>query len=247
MRAPDRVAFHILGIDILWYGVLVVTGIVLTMVVIFKRSRAHRLNPDRMLNYALITIPVGALGARIYYVAFEWDYYKANPSEIFDFRGGGLAVHGGLLFGIAALLILSRIWKDRPLDLLDLVAGAVPLGQAIGRWGNFFNEEAYGPPTDLPWAQIINGVGVHPTFLYESLWCFALFIFLQFMDRRQKFLGQIFLLYVMLYSLERFFIEGMRTDSLMLTANLKQAQVLSAVAFLAALIAYIRWRKKGKK
>jgi len=180
-------------------------------------------------------------------VAFEWDYYKANPSEIFDFRGGGLAVHGGLLFGIAALLVLSRIWKDRPLDLLDLVAGAVPLGQAIGRWGNFFNEEAYGPPTDLPWAQIINGVGVHPTFLYESLWCFALFIFLQFMDRRQKFLGQIFLLYVMLYSLERFFIEGMRTDSLMLTANLKQAQVLSAVAFLAALIAYIRWRKKGKK
>ncbi|MDR3072973.1 MAG: prolipoprotein diacylglyceryl transferase [Clostridiales Family XIII bacterium] len=248
MQAPDRVAISLFGIDILWYGVFLTVGIVLTILVITKRAPAHRISSDRILNYCIIAVLCGIVGARMYYVFFRWEYYSEDLGRILNLREGGLAVHGGLLFGLIVLLILCKIWKDRPLNVLDLFASAVPLGQAIGRWGNFFNEEAYGGPTDLPWAQIIDGQKVHPTFLYESIWCFLLFLFLQFLDRRRSFHGQIFLLYVILYSLERFFVEGLRTDSLMLTEHLRQAQVLSALAFFVAGCAYIYlWRKKKYK
>ena len=131
-------------------------------------------------------------------------------------------------------------------DMADLTFPQVALAQAIGRWGNFFNSEAHGGPTDLPWGIMVDGVKVHPTFLYESLWCFALFLFLLYVSKKRRFKYRIFLLYVILYSLERFFVEGLRTDSLMI-GSLRQAQVLSACAFAAGIILYVILSKRSKK
>ena len=147
--------------------------------------------------------------------------------------------------GFLAAILLCRLWDIRPLNLLDLTAPAIAIAQSIGRWGNYFNQEAHGGPTDLPWAISVNGQMVHPTFLYESIWCLLLFFILVFVDSSRKFEGQTFLLYGILYSLERFFVEWLRTDSLML-GPFKQAQVLSAAVFVIFLIAYINFRRKGK-
>ena len=138
------------------------------------------------------------------------------------------------------------IWKIRPLDILDLAAPCIALAQAIGRWGNYFNSEAHGGPTDLPWAVTVNGQTYHPTFLYESIWCFLLFLFLLYMDNRRTFEGQTICLYGMLYSVERFFVEALRTDSLMV-GPFKQAQVISFVIFVVCLAGYFILRNRGRK
>ncbi|MDR0851145.1 MAG: prolipoprotein diacylglyceryl transferase [Clostridiales Family XIII bacterium] len=244
MPTPDRIAFTVFGFDVMWYGILVALAIALTVAIICLRAPKHGVTSDKMLNYAIIVVIVGVIGARLYYVAFNWDWYGLDLARIFQLREGGLAIHGGLIFGALALLILCRFWKDHPLNLLDLCFAAVPIGQAVGRWGNYFNQEAHGGPTDLPWAisiQTAPGVfeSVHPTFLYESVWCLLLFVFLMFVDSHRKFKGQTFLLYCMLYSVERGLVEGLRTDSLMLFGVLKQAQVLSVIIFIAALIGYV--------
>jgi phosphatidylglycerol:prolipoprotein diacylglycerol transferase len=223
----------------MWYGILVALGIALAVATSCYRAPKHGLTSDKALNYAIIIVICGVIGARIYYVIFNWSYYGADLARIFQLREGGLAIHGGLLLGALTLIILCRFWKDNPLNLLDLFFVSVPLGQAIGRWGNYFNQEAHGGPTNLPWAITVGGESVHPTFLYESIWCLLLFVFLLCVDRERKFTGQTFLLYCMLYSVERVFVEGLRTDSLMLFGVLKQAQVLSVIVFVAALIAYI--------
>jgi phosphatidylglycerol:prolipoprotein diacylglycerol transferase len=239
MQAPDRVAFSLFGLDIMWYGILVTAGIAFVVFIICKRAPSYGYSSDRALNYALVLLPFGIIGLRLYYVVFNWDFYKDDLSSIFDLRSGGLAIHGGLILGTLAFLIMSTILKDRKLSFLDLSFSAIPLGQAIGRWGNFFNQEAYGTPTDLPWAIVIDGEKVHPTFLYESIWCLLLFVILSFLGKRRSFEGQIVLLYVILYSVERFFVEGLRTDSLMLMENLRQAQVVSAIAIVLGIVFYI--------
>jgi phosphatidylglycerol:prolipoprotein diacylglycerol transferase len=182
----------------------------------------------------------------LYYVLFNWENYGGDLKKIINLREGGLAIHGGLIFGFVTAAILCYLWNVRPLNLLDLVVPAVALGQAIGRWGNYFNQEAHGGPTDLPWAIVVDGVKVHPTFLYESIWCFLLFIFLIVIDNNRKFEGQTFLLYGILYSFERFFIEALRTDSLMI-GPFKQAQVLSAIVFIVFLMIYMVMRKKHRR
>ena len=165
--------------------------------------------------------------------------------RIINIREGGLAIHGGLLYGFGAAVILCYFWKVRPLNALDLVAPAVALAQSIGRWGNYFNSEAHGGPTDLPWAVTIDGITYHPTFLYESIWCFLLFFILIYIDNRRKFEGQTILLYGILYSIERFFVEGLRTDSLML-GPFRQAQVISIVIIVVCIIAYVILSKRIK-
>lgn len=240
MTSPGAVAFSIFGLEIMWYGILVTIGIVsVVWIICIRAPKYHGISTDRMLNLAIIIVIAGIIGTRLYYVIFNWSYFAEDPSRILDFRSGGLAIHGGLILGAIAAIILCKIYKEKPLNILDLCFAVIPLGQAIGRWGNFFNSEAHGGPTDLPWGIIVDGVKVHPTFLYESIWCFLLFVFLLFIDNRRKFVGQTFLLYCMLYSLERFFVEWLRTDSLMLFGIFKQAQVLSVVVFIVALIAYI--------
>ena len=248
MPIPNPVAFTVFGIEVRWYGVLIALGMVLATLLTYKRAPRHGLEPDRVLDFILICIPVGIIGARLYYVVFNWSMYEGDFLKIINLRLGGLAIHGGLIFGIAAAVILCAVWKIRPLNVMDLAVPGVALAQAIGRWGNYFNSEAHGGPTDLPWAVMVNGQTYHPTFLYESIWCFLLFLFLIYMDNHRRFEGQIFLLYGILYSVERFFVEALRTDSLMI-GPFKQAQVLSLsviiVFTLAYVILYKYWKKKG--
>lgn len=243
MVSPGRVCFTVFGIDIMWYGVLIGIGFILATVISYRRAPRLGIKPDHFIDVMIWLIPAAIIGARAYYVIFNWEMYAGDWASIFNTRNGGLAVHGGILLGIIAVYIVSRIDSEDFLSLLDLCAPVLALGQAIGRWGNFFNEEAHGVETDLPWAQIIDGKGYHPTFLYESVWCFLLFLFLiWFSNHRRSFRGQIICLYFMLYSVERFFVESLRTDSLMI-GSLRQAQVISIVLFAAGLILYFYFKK----
>ena len=172
MPIPNPVAFTVFGIEVRWYGVLIALGMVLATLLTYKRAPRHGLEPDRVLDFILICIPVGIIGARLYYVVFNWSMYEGDFLKIINLSLGGRAIHGGLIFGIAAAVILCAVWKIRPLNVMDLAVPGVALAQAIGRWGNYFNSEAHGGPTDLPWAVMVNGQTYHPTFLYESIWCF---------------------------------------------------------------------------
>ena len=163
-----------------------------------------------------------------------------------DIRSGGLAIHGGLIFGLITVLLVCRHKKIEPLNVLDLFIPTVALAQAIGRWGNFFNGEAHGGPTDLPWGILVDGVKVHPTFLYESIWCVILFIALSWFNKHKRYAhGQTLALYFIFYSLERFMVEALRTDSLMI-GPFKQAQVISVCAIIAGIILY-RWSSTHKR
>lgn len=245
MPIPEPVAFTVFNIDIMWYAILITAGMVLAVIISCKRAPKHELDSDQVLNFIIICIPAAIIGSRLYYVIFNWSYYAGDFMKIINIREGGLAIHGGLLFGFGAAVILCYIWKVRPLNALDLVAPAVAIAQSIGRWGNYFNSEAHGGPTDLPWAINVDGVSVHPTFLYESIWCFLLFFFLIYIDNRRKFEGQTFLLYVALYSAERFFVEGLRTDSLMI-GPFRQAQVLSIILIIICIASYIVLSKRSR-
>ena len=172
--------------------------------------------------------------------------YAGDFTKIINFREGGLAIHGGLILGIIAGACMCRHHRISLTNLLDLLAPGFAIGQSIGRWGNFFNSEAHGGPTDLPWAVIVNGQGVHPTFLYESLWCLLLCVFLMLMRRNIKFSGQIFCMYAVLYSVERFFVEGLRTDSLMI-GPFRQAQVLSLSLIVIFAVIYILLDRRSKR
>ncbi len=238
MPVPEPVAFTVFGIDIMWYAILITSGMALAVIISCCRAKKHSLTSDQLLNLVIISIPAGIIGARLYYVIFNWDNYAGDLMKIINIREGGLAIHGGLLLGFGTAAVLCLIWKLRPLDVMDLCLPSVALAQAIGRWGNYFNSEAHGGPTDLPWAVNIDGVNCHPTFLYESIWCFLLFIFLIFMDNRRKFEGQTTFLYGMLYSLERIFVEALRTDSLMI-GPFRQAQVISFAIMAVCLTCYI--------
>ncbi len=246
MPVPNPVAFSIFGLDIMWYAILITSGIIIATAICCLRAPSHGLTSDQILNFVIICIPAAIIGARAYYVLFNWDYYAGDIMKIINIRGGGLAIHGGLLVGLGVAALLCYFWKVRPLNLMDLIVPSVALGQAIGRWGNYFNSEAHGGPTDLPWAVMINGQSCHPTFLYESIWCFILFILLLCIDKHRKFEGQVFLLYGILYSLERFFVEALRTDSLMI-GPFKQAQVISLCVIIVFVITYIILNKRNKK
>ena len=245
MPTPNPTAFTAFGIDIMWYGIIIAAAMVLAVVIIYRRAPMHKISSERTLDFVLVCVPAGIIGARLYYVAFNWEYYSGDLYKIINIRSGGLAIHGGLIFGFLAAVLLCILWDIKPLNLLDLAAPAIAIAQSIGRWGNYFNQEAHGGPTDLPWAIAVDGQMVHPTFLYESIWCFLLFVVLILVDSNRKFEGQIFLLYGILYSLERFFVEALRTDSLMI-GPFKQAQLLSAAVFFVFIIAYIILRRKNK-
>lgn len=244
MTSPGRIAFSIFGLDIMWYGITMATGMLAAGALAYVRAEKFGLDKERILDIALYCIPAGALGSRIYYVIFEWGYYSKHLGEILNFRSGGLAIHGGLLAGVGLGLYLAKRWKLNKAKYMDLAAPSIAIAQSIGRWGNFFNSEAHGGPTDLPWAVLVNGVPVHPTFLYESVWCFLLCVFLVWYDNtgRKKFDGQIFLMYAALYSVERFFVEGLRTDSLMF-GPFRQAQIFSLAVIVLCILIYYGMRK----
>ena len=242
----DRVAFTIFGIDIMWYGVLMATGMILGTIIALKEAKRVGIKEDDELDLAMLAIPFGLLGARLYYVIFNWSYYSQNPSQILNFRGGGMAIHGALIAGILTGYVFTKIRKINFLKMADAVIIGMPLAQAIGRWGNFINGEAHGGPTNLPWGIMVDGVKVHPTFLYESIWNVGVFVVLWLLRKKKQYEGEIIVWYVGLYSLGRFFIEGLRTDSLML-GPLRMAQVISVVGVVGAIIAHIYLSKKNKE
>ncbi|ASS37881.1 prolipoprotein diacylglyceryl transferase [Mogibacterium pumilum] len=244
MTSPGSIAISIAGFDIKWYGILIASGALLALFISYKRAPRCGLSPEDVLDIVLGILPMGVIGARIYYVIFNWSYYSKYPSEVINIRSGGLAIHGGLIFGFITAYIICKYKKIRFVDVADLILPSVALAQAIGRWGNFFNNEAYGTETNLPWAIIIDGKSVHPTFLYESIWCLLMFIALSYMYKRRKFPGQIACLYGLLYAPERFLVEGLRTDSLMI-GFLRQAQVISIVIFFASLTLYLYLKRRS--
>ncbi|MFI3209823.1 MAG: prolipoprotein diacylglyceryl transferase [Peptostreptococcaceae bacterium] len=242
----DKVAFSIFGIDVMWYGILMSTGLILASFIACKEAKKVGLKEDDVMDLAMFAIPLGLLGARLYYVLFNLDYYIQNPSQILNFRGGGMAIHGGLIFGVLTGIVFCRVKKIPFFKLGDCVFLGAPLAQAIGRWGNFINQEAHGGPTDLPWGIMIDGVKVHPTFLYESIWNLLVFGVLLFISKKKKFDGQIMALYIGLYSVGRFFIEGLRTDSLMF-GSFRVAQLISLSGIIGAIILIMYLSKKTKE
>lgn len=243
---PDPIAFKIGDYAVRWYGILISSAILIGTILILKETARQKLDEDKILNLIIMALPAAFVGARMWYVIFNWDYYGAFPSEIIKIWHGGLAIHGGLLGGFLIGYWYTTVAKLNFWQLADIFAPSIILGQAIGRWGNYFNQEAYGYETDLPWAMFIDGAYRHPTFLYESIWnlmVFALLIWLR--KRKEIMMGEIFLAYATLYSAGRFFIEGFRTDSLMI-GPLRTAQVTSLIIIGLAVSAIILRRKLSK-
>lgn len=243
----DRVAFTIFGIDVMWYGVLIATGMLIGIALAVREAKRVGISEDDVLNIAIIAIPVAIICARLYYVIFSWDHYSQNPGEIFNIRGGGLAIHGGLIGGILTGFIYAKVKKLDFFKTADAVMVGMPLAQAIGRWGNFINGEAHGGPTSLPWGIMVDGVKVHPTFLYESIWDFGIFLFIMFYMRKKKtYEGEVIVSYITLYSIGRFFIEGLRTDSLMF-GPIRMAQFISLVGVVGGLVLHFYLKNRAKK
>ncbi|TCO79317.1 prolipoprotein diacylglyceryl transferase [Marinisporobacter balticus] len=239
----DPVAFKLFGLDIRWYGILISTGIVLGAVLAIKRAKKENIHEEKVLDLLLFAIPAAIIGARAYYVIFNWNAYVGDVLSMINVRQGGLAIHGGVIGGLLVGYFFCKKNNISFKKMADICAPSIILGQAIGRWGNFINQEAHGGPTDLPWGIMVDGIRVHPTFLYESIWNFLIFCFLLWYDKKKKFNGELFLLYAALYSTARFFIEGLRTDSLML-GSFRAAQLMSVGVIIAAgTIIYIGKRK----
>ncbi|WP_026888896.1 prolipoprotein diacylglyceryl transferase [Clostridium beijerinckii] len=232
----NPVAFSIGGFDIRWYGILIATGIMLGIIISQYNCKWREADYDNLLNIVLISIPIGIIGARLYYVIFEFNNYKNNIIEAFNIRNGGLAIHGGLIFALGTALIYTKIKKLSFIKFADVAAPSIILAQALGRWGNFFNQEAHGDvvtyefikhfPMFIQKGMNIGGLYYNPTFLYESAWNLAIFAILMIVLRKSKKNGVVFFSYIGLYSVGRFIIEGMRTDSLML-GNIRMAQLIS--------------------
>jgi phosphatidylglycerol:prolipoprotein diacylglycerol transferase len=236
--SPGSIVFQIGPLAVRWYGLLIASGVMLGTTLAHREAIRRGQDPDRLLNLIVVTVVSALAGARLYYVLFNWDYYGTQLLKVFAIWEGGLAIHGGLIAGAIATVVYCRRAKLPVAVTTDILAPGVAVGQAIGRWGNFFNQEAFGTPTDLPWKLYIDPYHrpphlkgfeyFHPTFLYESLWNLAVFCLLWFLLRRrlEGKPGALTLCYVGLYSLGRFFVEELRIDSLML-GDLKAAQAVS--------------------
>ena len=253
----NRVAFSLGSIDIYWYAVIIATGFMLALFFAFKNFPKFGIDSDRAIDVVFFAMIFGIIGARLYYVAFQWDAYKDNLIEILNIRGGGLGFYGGIIGGIIGLIIGCKLRGQNVLAFLDVAGGAVLIGQGIGRWGNFVNSEAFGSNTNLPWgmtspkiaayierhseevmgAVMDPNVPVHPTFFYESLWCaIGLLVFCYVMKKR-KFDGQMLLFYLGWNGFGRMLIEGLRTDSLMI-GPFRISQLLGALMFIFAVCAF---------
>jgi phosphatidylglycerol---prolipoprotein diacylglyceryl transferase len=250
MASPGPVAFHLGPLPVRWYGILMAVAIIVGLWLGYREARRRGLPADDFVSLAQWSILAGLVGARLYEVAFNWDYYGVYPWKIPAVWEGGLAIHGGLIVGPLVGAYLAWRWRLPVLPTLDVAAPSLAIGQAIGRWGNFFNEEAFGRPTDLPWKLYISpshrppGYGqydyFHPAFLYESLWDLAIFFVLVGIVRRTFRLrpGGVFFSYIGLYSVGRFLIEGLRLDSFWV-GSVRVAQAASVIGVLVAVIGLI--------
>ncbi len=239
----NRIAFSVGSFNVYWYAIIITVGLILAVSFCMWQAKKFDLTVDNVLDVLLWGLPIGVICARAYYVLFELDQYNSFW-EMINIRDGGLAIYGGVIGAFITGFVFCKIKKINMLALFDLASFGFLIGQAIGRWGNFVNAEAYGSTTDLPWAMTINGSGpYHPTFLYESLWNVLGFILLfVFLNKWKKHHGEVFFLYFAWYGLGRFFIEGLRTDSLYL-GGFRISQLLAAIFFVAGIIFFAMSRK----
>lgn len=246
---------------IAYYGIIIAIGMLLGMVVAVKRAKSTGQKPDDYVDLVILGMVFGVIGARIYYVIFSWDMYKNDLLSIFNLRQGGLAIYGGIIAGVITVFVVTRIKKINFGQACDTVAMSVPIGQILGRWGNFFNREAFGEYTnglfamELPVSAVrqneitakmwentivrdgVTYISVHPTFLYESLWNCGVLLLVFLLRNRTKFYGELWLIYVAGYSLGRFFIESLRTDQLLIPGTtVPVSMVVAAVAFVGSVI-----------
>lgn len=247
------IAFSIGSYHIYWYGIIIASGLLLAVGYAMKTAPRYNVNASKLINCVLVGIITGIIGARLYFCFFQWDYYSKNPVEILHINNGGLAIYGGIIGSMIGGMIIVKIQKMKVMPVLDIAMISFLIGQGIGRWGNFMNQEAYGTPTDLPWGMMSEGtnmVAVHPCFLYESIWCLLGFVLLHFYGKyKQKYAGQIFYMYLVWYGFERMIVEGLRTDSLYLPFSpfgfdIRVSQLLSLLIFLVGIILLILNRKK---
>ena len=250
---PSPVAFSVFGKDIYWYGIIIAVGFLLAMLYMMYRAKDFGVTSDDTLDLILWTVPIGVICARLYYCIFYWELYADNPISVLYIWEGGLAIYGAVIGGAITVLIVSRVKKIKPGVFLDLASMGVLIGQIFGRWGNFMNREAHGCVTDSFFKMgLVDAAGqvtyYHPTFLYESVWNLVGFIGIHFLSRKKrKFDGEVFLLYIGWYGLGRAWIEGLRTDSLMLfSTGIRVSQLVAIVSFAAAaaILAYVLLKKK---
>ncbi|HEU4368061.1 MAG TPA: prolipoprotein diacylglyceryl transferase [Methylomirabilota bacterium] len=256
MSSPGAIAFQVGPVVIRWYGILMALSIVVALWLAHRQAKREGLPADDIISAGQWAILAGLLGARLYEVAFNWDYYGQYPRKIFAVWEGGLAIHGGLILGPLVGAWLGWKWGLPVLRSLDITAPAFAIGQAIGRWGNFFNEEAFGRPTDLPWKLYISPshrpLGYqpyeyfHPTFLYESLWDLGVFLalVLWLRPRLREHPGALFFVYIGLYSIGRFAIEAIRLDSFWL-GPFRVAQLASLLGALVAVVGLVWTRRRA--
>ena len=264
----SRTAFTVFGQDIYWYGIFIGLGVILGVLLALHEAKRTGQNPDTYLDFIIYAMIIAIIGARLYYVIFSWDFYSQHPEKIFAIREGGLAIYGGIIGGVLTAIVYSRVKKKNFWVMADTMATSLILGQMLGRWGNFFNKEAFGGFTDNLFAMryqlsqvrasdvtpdilqnlvTVNGVDyiqVHPTFLYESMWSLCVFIILLILQRKKKFNGQVCATYFFGYALGRVWIEGLRTDQLCI-GNVPVSQALSAVLIIASVVLYVYCKKKA--
>lgn len=264
---PDNEAFSLFGLSIKWYGVLIAFGMLLAMIYCFKRTKAFGIDGDRLTDTVFAGLIGAVIGARLYYVVLHAESFH-DIRDVFAIRDGGLAIYGGILGALLFGCITAKLRKLRILPTLDLASMGFLIGQAVGRWGNFFNQEAFGCNTTLPWGMsggkiqqyLLNHqaslaaqgmdinpyMPVHPCFLYESIWCAIGFLLLHLYHKHRKFDGEVFCMYVLWYGTGRFFIEGLRTDSLYI-GSVRASQMLALISAIAALVIIIAMRIRVKK
>lgn len=260
----SRIAFRLGSIEIYWYGLLIALGVLLAMFLSVRHAPQFNLKSDDVLDFYLWTIPMGIIGARIYYIVFAWDEFSHNIWSVFDTRNGGLAFYGGIITGALTVYIVARIKKITFPQVAHFFIPYVPLGQAIGRWGNFFNQEAFGTNTNLPWGMYSNGTRnylssladpaldpnspVHPTFLYEFVGNLIIYFILIAIRKRTKDGFKPLAAYLVLYGTLRFFVERIRTDSLYIgNTDIRVSALLSAVMVIAGLAYWIFSRSDSKR
>lgn len=253
----NRTAFELFGLQIYWYAIIIVSGIAIALWLANREALRVGLKEDDMTNFILWALPIAIIGARLYYILFDLEPYLADPIQIFNTRSGGLAIYGGLIAAAIVLIVYTRHHFIDPWLFLDVVAPSVMLAQAMGRWGNFTNHEAYGGETTRQFLEglhlpqfIINNMYIdgafrQPTFFYESMWSLLGFILILIVRKKLSVKrGELFLSYVIWYSFGRFFIEGMRTDSLYAFGGIRVSQVLSLILFAGGLFLFYYRRKK---
>ena len=265
IKQLSRVIFQIFGYDVYWYGVIIGSGVLIALALAVQEAKRTQQNPENYVDIALFGVIFSVIGARLYYVIFSWKFYVNEPLKIFALREGGLAIYGGIIAGIITVIVYTKIKNLNFWLVADTAAPSLLLGQIIGRWGNFFNREAFGGYTDNIFAMrylkeqvhniapsvlekvvIVNGVEyiqVHPTFLYESMWNMGIFVLLFILKKKKKFDGEIFGLYLLGYACGRVWIEGLRTDQLKI-ANIAVSQLLSALLIVGAVV--LLWYRNNK-